>query len=130
MAKPVINYESPQQSSQCPNCAGTGVILVGYWYGPVYNYCPLCGGRGQIVNPSFQGSNQNQDKFICKIKPYFYNWDWFQSSTEYRLYQKRNGDLYLLPPSSWGNTPIQVMKSGNKEWDYTFYCSGWYYFNL
>ena len=130
----VVNSESAyaQQVIRCPSCGGSGAVFVGYnYYGqPVYNYCPTCGGRGQVVtqgtNPSFQG-NQS-DEFIGTIYPYFYNWDWIQSQTAYKLYQRPNGSLYVI--MSGTSRKIDVQKSSRREWTYTFYTGGWNYFNL
>lgn len=130
----VVNSESAyaQQVIRCPSCGGSGAVFVGYnYYGqPVYNYCPTCGGRGQVVtqgaNPSFQG-NQS-DEFIGTIYPYFYNWDWIQSKTAYKLYQRPNGSLYVI--MSGTSRKIDVQKSSRREWTYTFYTGGWNYFNL
>lgn len=129
-----INSESAyaQQVVQCPSCGGTGAFFVGYnYYGqPMYNYCPTCGGRGQVVtqghNPSFRGDQS--DELIGTIYPYFYNWDWIQSKTAYKLYKRPNGSLYVV--MSGNSNKINVSKSSKSGWTYQFYQSGYYYFNL
>lgn len=128
-----LNIESAyaQQVVRCPSCGGSGAVLVGYnYYGqPMYNYCPTCGGRGQVVtqgaNPSFRGGQS--DELIGTIYPYFYNWQWIQSKTAYKLYKRPNGSLYVVMSGS--SSKIDVSKSSKSEWTYQFYQSGYYYFN-
>ena len=45
-----INYSEPTVSL-CPYCYGSGVKVT--FYGP--QYCPNCGGSGQVTNISFKG---------------------------------------------------------------------------
>lgn len=129
----VISSESAyaQQVVRCPSCGGTGTVFIGYnYYGqPMFNYCVTCGGRGQVIsqgyNPSFKADD---DKLLGTIYPYFYNWEWNQSNIPYLLYERPNGSLYVMMRGN--SIKMNVLRSNKKDWEYAFYSSGWYYFNL
>ena len=73
---------------------------------------------------------QYSDKFVRNITAYFYNGSLYKSSTKYSLYERYDRgrtSYFIVDP--YGNSAWVQLTSNNRQFKYTFYINGWFYFN-